>query len=219
MAWRLPCHLPCHRLVVPLVGRGFVVVGSGGGDLYFGAVVHAEGAFGDDHVAGLYAAGDLGVVAVGDADFDGHGFGDAVGAHDHDCGVAFLAGDDGLIGDGEDVSEGLYCDLNVGGRAGFELTFTVGEHDPDLDGGGAGVECGRDERDFAFAGRVEAGDGDDGGGAGLHLLRLGFWPTWTLAMSDEVSMTVRSGAPAWAISPGKSGRSVTTPEMGERISE
>ena len=41
----------------------------------------------------------------------------------------------------------------------------------------------------------------------------------TLASSDEVSITVISGVPAAAVSPAKSGRSVTTPSMGLRISE
>ena len=39
---------------------------------------------------------------------------------------------------------------------------------------------------------------------------------WSFASSELVSMTVMTGEPAEAVSPGKSGRSVTTPSMGLR---
>ena len=45
------------------------------------------------------------------------------------------------VGDGVAVHDG------VDGRADFELATSVGELEPDFDGGGAGVERGADERD------------------------------------------------------------------------
>ena len=41
---------------------------------------------------------------------------------------------------------------------------------------------------------------------------------WALAITEEVSITVISGVPAAGVSPGYSGRSVTTPSIGLRIS-
>ena len=47
---------------------------------------------------------------------------------------------------------------------------------------------------------------------------LGIWVD-SFAIIDDVSITVTIAVPAAAVSPGKSGRSVTTPEIGVRISE
>ena len=121
--------------------------------------------------AGREAAGDLHIVAIGDADRDGLAMGGAVGADDHDGLGAVLRGEDGGGGDLPCLRDGLARDGGFDGRADFELAGFVVDLEPDLDGGAAGVERGADERDFGRDRVVDAGDVDFGFVADLQLLR------------------------------------------------
>ena len=162
-----------HLSSVPFGRIGFVRVGVGGGDdFHVGAIVEGGSAGGDDLLAGGEAGEDLGLACIGDAGFHQGLVRDAVGADDHDGGLAGGGDDDGFRGDDEGFGRGAASDGDVDGGAGAESAFGILKADPDFDGGAAGIESGTDEGDFAGDGIGQAGDSDGGGIAGFQQLCL-----------------------------------------------